>query len=77
MPASEFARARAVSGPVQACMGGWCAKRDHCAHFHADERRQPAERLCVPGVDGVGLGHPVVIHRPAWDLEDSHVPPEQ
>jgi hypothetical protein len=49
---------------LPACMGGWCTKRDHCAHFHADDRREPAERLCVPGSDGVGLFQPIVIHRP-------------
>jgi hypothetical protein len=38
------------------CMGGWCTRRDHCAHFHAaSEHHQPAERLCPPGHDGVGL----------------------
>lgn len=66
----ETARARAFSAPVQACMGGWCTKRDHCAHFHATDRRQPAERLCVPGADGVGRS--VVIHRPVGAWEESH-----
>jgi hypothetical protein len=37
----------------QACMGGWCAKRDHCQHYHAEDRREPAERLCEPGHDGM------------------------
>lgn len=32
-----------------ACMGGWCASRDHCARYHAMNRREPAERLCDPG----------------------------
>lgn len=32
-----------------ACMGGWCASRDHCARYHAMNRREPAERLCEPG----------------------------
>lgn len=72
MPAVETARARAFSAPVQACMGGWCAKRDHCPHFHATDRRQPAERLCVPGSDGVGVKRPVVIHRPVGAWEESH-----
>jgi len=35
-----------------ACMGGWCAVRDHCVHFHAKDRRNPAERLCQAGNDG-------------------------
>lgn len=41
---------------LQSCMGGWCTKRDHCAHFHAaSETEHPAERLCPPGQDGAGL----------------------
>lgn len=35
-----------------ACMGGWCALRDRCPHFHADDRGDPAERLCPPKKDG-------------------------
>lgn len=35
-----------------ACMGGWCALRDRCPHFHADDRSEPAERLCPPRQDG-------------------------
>lgn len=39
-----------------ACMGGWCARRDHCANYHAASvDQQPAERLCPPGQDGAGL----------------------
>ena len=43
-------------GPIQfaPCMGGWCALRDHCPHYHAAFRGQPAERLCPPGRDGSG-----------------------
>jgi hypothetical protein len=37
---------------AQACMGGWCALRDHCPHFHATFRGAPSERLCHPGQDG-------------------------
>jgi hypothetical protein len=37
---------------MRACMGGWCALRDHCAHYHSDWRGQPSERLCIPGQDG-------------------------
>lgn len=41
---------------TQACMGGWCTKRDHCANYHAaTPSQQPAERLCPPGQDGAGL----------------------
>lgn len=40
---------------IPACMGGWCAKRDHCPYFHAVKRTAPAERLCPPGQDGAKL----------------------
>lgn len=42
---------------TQACMGGHCLKRDRCAHYHATDRTNPAERLCPPGQDGAGLSH--------------------
>ena len=75
MPAVETARARAFWSRAQACMGGWCAKRDHCPHFHADERRQPAERLCVPGADGVGIERkanrgPTAMSQPARNADE-------
>lgn len=54
---------------TQACMGGWCRKREHCPHFHAIDRRAPAERLCVPGADGIGIARPVVIRMPAGSWE--------
>jgi hypothetical protein len=38
---------------ARACMGGWCALRDHCPHYHASFRGEPAERLCPPGRDGL------------------------
>lgn len=38
-----------------ACMGGWCTKRGHCAHYHATDTTEPAERLCPPGQDGAGF----------------------
>jgi hypothetical protein len=51
---------------LQSCMGGWCTKRGHCAHYHAAEPgRRPEERLCVPGHDGIGVDQPVRLHRPA------------
>jgi len=28
------------------CMGGWCAQRERCAHYHAAAPMKPAERLC-------------------------------
>lgn len=43
---------------LPACMGGWCTQRDHCARFHAEDRREPAERLCQPGHDGVVVVEP-------------------
>lgn len=35
------------------CMGGFCQKREKCAHYHAPQTpgRQPVERLCEPGKD--------------------------
>lgn len=34
------------------CMGGWCTQREHCALYHAADRRNPVERLCEAGPDG-------------------------
>lgn len=36
----------------QACMGGWCLKRDTCAN-HLHGAGHPVERLCQKGRDGV------------------------
>lgn len=37
-------------GRLPACMGGWCAVRDHCGRFHqVADRAMPAERLCDAG----------------------------
>lgn len=35
------------------CMGGWCKRRDECAHHVGDPvpGLKPAERLCAPGFD--------------------------
>ena len=34
------------------CMGGWCDRRETCAHFNAPPNgRPPVERLCAPGKD--------------------------
>lgn len=35
------------------CMGGFCALRERCAHYHAEARWEPSERLCRPGQDGI------------------------
>lgn len=39
-----------MSAPVRPCLGGWCQRRDKCAHY-ADPtaRHNPAERLCDRG----------------------------
>lgn len=54
------------------CMGGWCARRDRCANYHAaSPDSQPAERLCVPGKDGEGVDYPVRMHSAAGAWERS------
>lgn len=57
----------------KACMGGWCRIRDKCPHFHARDTSRPAERLCVPGADGVGQFIPMLWHRPvrSWERAGS------
>lgn len=57
---------------ISACLGGWCRKRDRCVNYNAPDKRWPAERLCVPGRDGVGLDVPVRWHMPvgAWERVD-------
>lgn len=37
---------------MKACMGGYCRKRDGCAHYGL-VTQAPAERLCIPGRDGI------------------------
>lgn len=58
-------------------MGGWCAQRDHCAHYHTVWRGQPSERLCMPGRDGVS--HVVEVHArtPITDLTPSTLPSQE
>jgi hypothetical protein len=53
MNAEPHAHAHLLAPTFIACMGGWCAQRDHCGHYHAQFRGQPSERLCVPGRDGI------------------------
>lgn len=53
---------------LQACMGGFCAKRDHCQNYHAADRSEPAERLCEPGYDGEGSGVQIVRGSPSQPL---------
>ena len=52
-----------------ACMGGFCRKREYCSHYHASERQERRDRLCIPGADGVGADVQVVIRMPvgAWE----------
>lgn len=35
-----------MSPALIACMGGFCRHRDNCGHYHAEDRREPAENLC-------------------------------
>jgi hypothetical protein len=39
--------------PIVQCMGGWCKKREQCAHYWAPKikNRAPIDRLCGKGVD--------------------------
>jgi hypothetical protein len=53
---------------TQACLGGWCRLRDNCMHYHAADRRMPAERLCDRGQDGACLSHRIVLWRSAAGL---------
>lgn len=42
------------------CMGGWCPRRNSCGHYHAEDRSEPAESLCVD--EGGDLWVPVVVN---------------
>lgn len=33
------------------CLGGWCRKRDECAHYWAPTSRSISERLCPKGIE--------------------------
>ena len=37
------------------CMGGFCSKRDQCPHSEPVPGVEPAQRLCLPGQDGIRL----------------------
>lgn len=60
---------------TKACMGGWCAKREHCMHYRTPYRTDPAERLCFPGADGAGIDQRVVIQMPvgAWESRTKEI----
>lgn len=52
------------------CMGGWCRIRTRCGHYtEAVRTADDADRLCMPGHDGVGVDAPVRIYRPAGSWE--------
>lgn len=46
---------------IVSCMGGWCRKRDECAHYHSRSRVR-SERLCERGKDT-----PDPIRKPSFD----------
>lgn len=52
---------------LQPCMGGWCAKRNRCQHYHAESSREPAERLCEPGDDGGAVMLQRAVPAGAWE----------
>ena len=53
------------------CMGGWCGKRAACSHYTTQSRAEPAERLCIPGADGVGAEMPIRILRQVGSWESA------
>lgn len=53
------------------CMGGFCSKRERCPHYlAASPKVEPVERLCERGHDGLDVGFPLILRRPAgsWEL---------
>lgn len=56
----------------QPCMGGWCGRRDHCPHHQSPDRREPAERLCPPGLDGAVLALAEIRPMPWLPSEREH-----
>jgi hypothetical protein len=39
---------------MRQCLGGWCARRESCGHYHAEPDKwgtPPSERLCDTGKD--------------------------
>jgi hypothetical protein len=52
-----------------ACMGGFCAQRETCKHYHAEgiaRVRPPAERLCTRGMTDQWIS--LDGHRPSADV---------
>lgn len=47
------------------CMGGFCAKREHCTHYHSSSMAEPEERMCAPGADGVAR-HGAQVDASGW-----------
>ena len=53
------------------CMGGWCTRREKCAHYWAPKQRNvpPSERLCSNGKE-----HPMPVPSDGLDKSvDNHV----
>lgn len=40
---------------MTACLGGWCTRRDRCAHYHAVDRRHPVDKLCGDNFESFAL----------------------
>jgi hypothetical protein len=59
---------------AQSCMGGWCSIRNKCPHYNSAYRQEPADRLCIPGSDGVGMAIPMQWHRAAGTWEQRALP---
>ena len=59
---------------MRACLGGWCRIREGCDHYHADDRAHPAERLCIPGRDGLRYGMPQTLRREPIAVPDNELP---
>ncbi len=53
---------------MKSCMGGWCLRRDGCRYHDGMRSARPAERLCIPGRDGVLKPPPARAEpaRPSW-----------
>ena len=49
---------------IAACTGGWCLKRESCAHYFSEQPNPEDRRLCKPGMDGVKTEMMVLIDVP-------------
>jgi hypothetical protein len=57
-----------------ACMGGWCRRREACAHYWADAPVAVSERLCAPGEDDPQLLRSAQQRTAAQERQDAEVP---